>query len=457
MREYSSVKNLNEEIKSTLLMNPGLGTTFSVRGELTGCSYRGNNIFFKLFDKPVEGNVVDKSKLPTISGSVWNYSMYGISKELKDGQSVIVKGKIDVWTNKGEYRINASSITLDGQGLREQKLAELRAKLEAEGFFDPANKKTLPKFPKRVGIVTAATGKGLNDIVRAAHAKNPYISFVFQPVQVEGNGSAESVARGIKVLDERGLDIIIVGRGGGSPESLWTFDEEIVLRAIFNAKTPIISAVGHEDDFPLSDEVADVRANTPTYAGNMIAVDIKEIFRRLDEERDTYYRYIVNKVNTLKLLLDSSMAKLDGLSPQKKLENQKKQLELYNDKITNAINTKFTWYVSSLDNKEVRLRASSPEKLLEKRRQEFDMLNKILCRNIHDKYERTSEKLNYLIAKLNGLSPTAKLVNGFGYVAVEGEALVSAKNVTKGDKLSVTVSDGVVNTVVDSVEIKDFK
>lgn len=457
MREYSSVKALNEEVKSTLMMNPDLGTTFSVRGELTGCSYRGSNLFFKLFDKPQGSGFVDESKLPTISGSVWNYSMYGIGKDFKDGQSVIVKGKIDVWTNKGEYRINAFSITLDGQGLREQKLAQLRAKLEAEGFFDPANKKPLPKFPKKVGIVTAATGKGLNDIVQAAKAKNPYLHFVFQPVQVEGKGSAESVARGIKVVDEMGLDIIIVGRGGGSPESLWTFDEEVVLRAIFNAKTPIISAVGHEDDFPLSDEVADVRANTPTYAGNMIAVDIKEIFQRLDETKDNYYRYMVNKLNTIKLLLGSSMVKLEGLSPRRKLDNQKQQIELYGGKINNAMTSKLNWYVNSLDNKEVRLNALSPKNLLEKRKQEFDILDKNLHRNMHEKYQKTSDKLDCLVAKLNGLSPTAKLVNGFGYISVDGEALVSAKTVSKGDKLSVTVSDGVVNTVVDSVMIKKFE
>lgn len=456
MREYSSVKSLNEEIKTTLILNPDLGSTFSVRGELSGCSYRGNNLFFKILDKPESGAVVDKSKLPSIAGSVWNYASYGISRDLKDGQAVVVKGKIDVWTNKGEYRINASSIALDGQGLREQQLAQLKAKLEAEGFFDPANKKPLPRFPKRVGIVTATTGKGLNDITHAAHAKNPYLRFVFQPVQVEGKGSAESVARGIQVLDAMGLDIIIVGRGGGSPESLWTFDEELVLRAIFNAKTPIISAVGHEDDYLLSDFVADVRANTPTYAGDMVAVDMYEIFRGLDEAREKYFRYIDNKLNTLRLLLNNSRTKLEGLSPVRKLDNQKKQLEIYTNNLNQSIDKLVLGKYNTLANHQVRLEASRPEKLLEKRKQEYDMLSKILSRNMLDKYQRTAEKFNYLVAKLNGLSPTAKLVNGFGYIAVEGEALTTAKAVSKGDSLKVTVSDGEINAVVEDVLIKDF-
>ncbi len=502
MKEYSSVKALNQEIYRTITANPNLSITFSVKGELVACSYRGKDFYFKIFDKPEEGVVVDKSKLPTIACATRDYKRFGISDGFKDGQSVIVKGTVTVWSNKGEYRLIATSISLDGQGLREQQLAQLRAKLEKEGFFDPANKKTLPKFPKKVGIVTAATGKGFSDITSAAYEKNPYLSFVFQPVQVEGQGSAASVVRGIKVLDAMGLDIIIVGRGGGTPESLWTFDEEIVLRAIFEAKTPIISAVGHEEDCPLSDEVADVRAKTPTYAGTMVAVDINSIINNLDELKSNYFNLVSNKINTFKLMLNNAYIRLSAGSPWKRLENQRKQLEIYSNNLANGMNAKLNSYRSRLDrfealiagkspehilnekksrlneldstmkqnmdnklikmtnelsNFKLRLEASKPDKLLEKRKQEFDMLSKILYRNMTDKYQRKSDMLNILVAKLNGLSPTAKLVNGFGYISVEGEALVSAKNVSKGDKLSVTVSDGVVNTVVDNVEIKNIK
>lgn len=439
LKTYENIKSINLRIKSTLAADLELSRSFYVKGELSNMSYSGRNLFFTLKDETGE-----------IPCAVWDYASFGIKRDLKNGQAVVVRGSIDVWPNKGTYRLIATGISLDGEGKLAEEFERLRKKLEEEGLFDEAHKKPIPKFPKVVGIVTSKDGEAINDIVNMAYSKNPYIRFVVYPAKVQGNGAAESIVQGIKTLDAMDMDVIIVGRGGGSMEDRWAFNEEIVVRAIFQANTPIISAVGHEQNYHLSDYVADVRAKTPTDAGDMIAINYDEIVGQLYDVRSRIYRQISNKMDNARLQLESFYAKLEGLSPEKKLLNQYKQLELYQSSIRNAMVTKYNRYSSYLDNSITRIKASSPDKLLSKKMQEYDVLRANLIRGMGDKYNRNFQEYKLLLAKLHALSPTAKLTNGFGYISHKGKAVDSVKDVAKGDALTLRISDGIIETVVEN-------
>ncbi len=440
LKTYENIKSINLRIKSTLAGDLELSRSFYVKGELSNMSYSGRNIFFTLKDETGE-----------IPCAVWDYASLGIKRDLKNGQAVIVRGSIDVWPNKGTYRLIATGISLDGEGKLAEEFERLRKKLEAEGLFDEAYKKPIPKFPKVVGIVTSKDGEAINDIVNMAYSKNPYIRFVVYPAKVQGIGAAESIVQGIKILDTMDMDVIIVGRGGGSMEDRWAFNEEIVVRAIFAANTPIISAVGHEQNFHLSDFVADVRAKTPTDAGDMIAISYEEIVGQLYDIRQRLHRQLSNRLDNARLQLDNYCARLEGLSPKRRLENQHKQLELHHNNIKNAMLTKYNRYSSYLDNAQTRIKASSPDKLLAKRAQEFDVLRANLHRGMGDKYNRSFQEYRLLLSKLHALSPTAKLTNGFGYISHKDKAVDSIKDVAKGDVLTLRISDGVIDTVVDKV------
>ncbi len=395
LKTYDNIRSINLRIKNTLAEDLELSRSFYVKGEFSNLSYSGRNMFFTLKDETGE-----------IPCAVWDYASYGIKRDFKNGQAVIVRGSIDVWPNKGAYRLIASGIALDGEGKLALEFERLRAMLEAEGLFDDIHKKPIPRFPKMVGIVTSKDGEAINDIVNMAYSKNPYMKFVVYPAKVQGNGAAESIVQGIRVLDAMDMDVIIVGRGGGSMEDRWAFNEEIVVRAIFEANTPIISAVGHEQNYHLSDFVADVRAKTPTDAGDMIAINYQEIVDWLLDAKNRLYRQLIGRFDNLRLQLDSYLARLEGLSPQRKLENQFKQLELLSNNLSRGIKEKQNSYMS---------------------------------------------EYNLLLAKLHALSPTSKLTNGFGYISHEDMPLKSVNDVKKGDMLQLRISDGLVDATVDKI------
>lgn len=440
LKTYENIKSINMRIKSTLGADLELSRSFYIKGELSNMSYSGKNIFFTLKDETGE-----------IPCAVWNYASFGIKRDFKNGQAVLVRGSIDVWPNKGAYKLIATGISLDGEGKLAEEFERLKAKLEAEGLFDEIHKKPLPAFPKTVGIVTSKDGEAINDIVNMAYSKNPYIKFIVYPAKVQGIGAPESIVQGIKLLDDMNLDVIIVGRGGGSMEDRWAFNEEIVVRAIFAATTPIISAVGHEQNFHLSDFVADVRAKTPTAAGDMIAINYEEIVSQLYDTKQRLYRQLSNKIDNIRLQVEGFKARIEGASPQRRLENQYKQLELHYSNIKNAITTKYNRYNSYLDNIQIRIRAASPDKLLEKRTKEFQVLRDNLTRRITDKYNLSFQEYKLLLSKLHALSPTAKLTHGFGYISHNDNALDSVKDVVKGDMVKLRISDGIIDAVVDNV------
>ena len=397
MKVYS-VGQINNYLKN-LIQSDYLLRNFLVKGEISNCKYHSmGHIYFSLKDETGSMPcVMFKGNVPS-----------GLKFELKNGQAVIVQGSLGVYEQGGMYQLYAKNIQLDGLGEGELhlKFEQLKLKLYEEGLFDFEIKKPIPKFPKSVGIVTAKTGAAIQDIMNIARRRDPYVQLVLYPAKVQGDGAAETIVKGIKTLDKMGLDTIIVGRGGGSIEDLWAFNEEIVARAIFEAKTPIISGTGHEIDNTIADYVSDLRAPTPSAAAELAIPDIMSEIRKIDNLRNQLERAVKSRLDRYRLLNEKYIAKLEKLSPEQKLINNNLYLASLSDRMKGAIERKYALY---------------------------------------------ERRLSVDIARLDGLSPTAKLINGFGYVSCSDEPVTSAKKVKSGDEIEIVLHDGTILGEVSKV------
>ena len=259
MRNVYSVKQVNAYIKNMFTQDFMLNRIY-VKGEVSNCKYHtSGHIYFSL-----------KDESGAIACIMFAGNRNGLGFRMQDGQQVIALGNVTTYERDGKYQLYAKEIILDGAGLLYEKFEALKKELGEMGMFAPEYKQPIPKFAKRIGIVTAPTGAAIRDIINVASRRNPYVQLILYPALVQGDGAAPSIVKGIKMLDNQNVDVMIVGRGGGSIEDLWAFNEEIVVRAIFEAKTPIISAVGHETDTTIADYVADMRAPTPSAAAVLI-------------------------------------------------------------------------------------------------------------------------------------------------------------------------------------------
>ncbi len=402
MEKVYSVGQVNNYIKN-IISGDYLLKKLVVQGEVSNCKYHSSgHIYFRLKDET--GSIA----AVMFKGSRVN----GLKFQMQDGQAVKLTGRVDVFPRDGQYQLYADRIELDGAGNLYEQFERLKQKLNEEGLFDPDLKKPIPKFPKQVGIVTARTGAALQDIMNIARRRDPYVQLVLYPARVQGEGAAQTIVKGIETLDAMGLDTIIIGRGGGSIEDLWAFNEEIVVRAVVAAKTPIISGVGHEIDTVLSDYAADRRAPTPSAACELAIPDIMSTIMHLRQLSSALHNGMSNKVRRVQLQLESLSNRLTALGPEAKLRVQMQTL----DRLTDA------------------LRLSMERKYV-------------------DRYHR----LEVLSEKLNGLSPSAKLVRGFGYIDHKGGPLTDVEKVSAGDDISITVSTGMVCAQVKSVKKDSLK
>ena len=264
MKNVYTVKQVNSYIKNMFTQDFMLSRIY-VKGEISNCKYHtSGHIYFSL-----------KDESGTIACVMFAGSRAGLSFRLQDGQQVIVLGAVSVYERDGKYQLYAREIVRDGVGALYERFEALKKELSEMGMFAPEYKQPIPRYVHTVGIVTAPTGAAVRDIINIAGRRNPYVQLILYPAQVQSDGAAQSVARGIRALEKKQVDVIIVGRGGGSIEDLWAFNEETVARAIFDCTVPIISAVGHETDTTIADFVADLRAPTPSAAAELAVYDIK--------------------------------------------------------------------------------------------------------------------------------------------------------------------------------------
>ncbi len=398
MGQAYTVTEINLYIKNMFIKDPYLNHIY-VKGEVSNCKYHtSGHIYFTLKDTQGQLTCV-----------MFAGQRRGLAFRMEEGQSVIVLGSMSVYERDGKYQLYANQIVLDGLGVLYERFERLKKDLEIEGLFNRDHKKSIPPYSKRVGIVTASTGAAIQDIVNISKRRNPYIQLILYPALVQGTGAADSIVRGIKALDKGKCDVIIVGRGGGSIEDLWAFNEEIVARAIYSCSTPIISAVGHETDVTIADYVADLRAPTPSAAAELAVNDY------------------ISFTNTL---------------------------QEYKRRIFKASMDNVTYHQSKIRELKLRLFYASPSYQIKQRRQQLMDMEQRLTYHMERKLKDAHHRLELYITKLEGLSPLTKLMKGYAPVRGEdGKTIQSIKNVKKNDKLIISLVDGdVVSRVEETRE-----
>ncbi len=397
MQKVYSVGQINTYIKNMFSQDFVLNR-LSVRGEVSNCKYHtSGHIYFSL-----------KDAAGTIACIMFAGARKGLAFRMSDGQQVVVEGSVNVYERDGKYQLYANRIQLDGAGILYERFLALKQELEEMGMFSREYKKPIPPYVRRLGIVTAPTGAAVRDIINISTRRNPGIELILYPARVQGEGAAQSVADGLAKLDALGLDVIIVGRGGGSIEDLWAFNEELVARAIFACHTPVISAVGHETDTTIADYVADLRAPTPSAAAELAVMDVRGVQERLQEERRRMERLLWYRIESSRMRLDEKRMRLEHLSPVQRV-------------------------------RELRMRAADLEEQLE-----TQMKMSI--------QERRHQMAVY-IERMKGLSPLEKLAQGYAAVTDRsGKRVFSVEQVKKDENLELLVSDGKIVAQVTSTE-----
>ena len=395
MNRIYSVGQVNAYIKNMFNQDFMLNRIY-VKGEVSNCKYHtSGHIYFSL-----------KDETGTIACVMFAGQRKGLAFPMKDGDRVVAAGSVSVYERDGKYQLYAREITLEGAGLLYERFLALKKELEEMGMFAQEYKRPIPKYPGRIGVVTAPTGAAIQDIRNIAGRRNPYVQLILYPALVQGEGAVQSIVKGIRTLDRLGVDVIIVGRGGGSIEDLWAFNEEAVARAIFECRTPVISAVGHETDTTIADYVADLRAPTPSGAAELAVADIRTFFDTLGNYRRKMDRAMENRLLLLRQELKNYQIRLRHGSPGYRIQEMRTRLLDCEGKLENS------------------------------------MKNQIYL---------ARQRLNIYIERMKGLSPLDKLNQGFSYVEDgQGHGVSSISQAEIGDRLRICVTDGIFETEVKS-------
>ena len=397
IKNIYSVGQLNAYIKNMFTQDYLLQHLY-VKGEVSNCKYHSSgHIYFTL--KDVKG---------TISCVMFAGNRAGLSFRISEGQQVIVGGTVDVYERDGKYQLYAKEIMLDGSGLLYEKFEQLKRELLELGMFSQEYKRPIPKYINTLGVVTAATGAAVRDIIQVASRRNPYIQIILYPAIVQGDAAAASIVNGIHTLEAMGVDVMIVGRGGGSIEDLWAFNEREVAQAVFDCTVPVISAVGHETDTTIIDYVADMRAPTPSAAAELAVTDVRDILSGLALTAQRLQQGMEQRIRDNRQKLAQKKLRLQLVSPGARIREQK-------------------MYALSLE----------------------EQLHNRMRGLLQDKRHRMA----IYVERMKGLSPLEKLNSGFSYVADEEEKNIrSISQVREGQVLTIHMKDGTARTKVLSTE-----
>ena len=401
MKNIFSVGQINRYVKNMFTQDFILQKIY-VKGEVSNCKYHtSGHIYFSL-----------KDETGVLSCVMFAGHRRGLAFRMKDGDRVVVGGAVDVYERDGRYQLYAKEISLEGAGALYERFLALKTELEEMGMFAQEYKQPIPAFIHRLGVVTAPTGAAVQDIRNISLRRDPYLQIILYPALVQGEGAADSIVRGIHMLDQAEVDVIIVGRGGGSIEDLWAFNEEKVARAIFECRTPIISAVGHETDFTIADFVADLRAPTPSSAAELAVADFRQILQNIAGLRDRMQKAM-----------------------QRMAELGRAQLMQY----------------------QMRFQYLNPEAKLRDNRQRLADLDELLRRAMKNRIAEERHMLGIYLERYRGLSPLYKLNQGYSFVSDrEGNGIISTKQVHSGDLLEISVTDGVIEAEVRSSRKEDW-
>ena len=411
---YITVTQLTKYIKYKIDNDQHLNKVY-LKGEISNFkAHTRGHFYFTLKDENTRINAV-------------MFSTYakGVKFDIQDGMKVLVTGKVSVYEATGGYQIYVDSITEDGVGNLYIAFEQLKKKLEAEGLFREDHKKKIPKIPNRIGIITAPTGAAIKDILSTLKRRWPLSETILFPSLVQGAEAASDIVRNIELSKSYDLDVLIVGRGGGSIEDLWCFNEEIVARAIYDLDTPVISAVGHEIDFTISDFVADLRAPTPTGAAEMAVPDIRDITKLLNQLE-------IRCINGITNVLNIRREKLKKIDSSFVLKNPISIYQIKEEKYDNL----FERLINSYKN------------LIINNKNKIKLLDNKLINNMNNKLFSDRNNLLKLIGKLEVLNPLLTIKRGYSIVRKDNKVVTSKKDLKKKDKLELEIVDGKINVEV---------
>ena len=399
-RSIYSVGQINAYIKNMFTQDYLLGAV-SVRGEVSNCKYHSSgHIYFTLKD--------EKAVLQAV---MFAGNRGGLSFTLKEGQRVIVTGAVNIYERDGKYQLYAKQISRDGVGSLYEQFAALKKELSERGLFAEEYKQPIPRYIKTLGIVTADTGAAVRDIINISHRRNPYVELYLYPAKVQGEGAADTIVAGIEALERFGVDCMIVGRGGGSMEDLWAFNEEKVAQAIFDCSVPVISAVGHETDFTIADFVADLRAPTPSAAAELAVFEYQSFLAGLSEER--------------------------------------RRLEA-------AMRRRLALYEQELERRKLRVGRFRPDHQMAEKRLRLDACEDRLTGAMERKLREAVHRLELYAGRLKACSPLDRITGGYAFVTREdGNRLLSASEVSAGERLTLQLSDGIVRVQVTDTQTEE--
>lgn len=440
--KYISIGELNDFIKSMFDENVFLRKVY-LRGEISNFkNHTRGHLYFTLKD--------DTSR---ISAVMFYSSAITLNFKPEDGMNVLVEGRISCYPTAGTYQIYVDKMEVDGLGALYIEFEKLKEKLAKEGLFREDHKKPIPKIPKRVGIITAPTGAAIKDILSTIKRRFPTVETILFPALVQGRDAAPDIVRQIKEADsgKYDLDVLIVGRGGGSIEDLWAFNEEIVARAIYEARTPIISAVGHEVDFTIADFVADLRAPTPTGAAEMAVPTVSEIDNMIHSLEIRLNEFMMNYLHTNKL-------RLDHIKNSYILKNPLSLYEMKEQKLDNMIDRLQNYVTKTLDNYELQLNhvkssfiLKDPMRLFEAQKEKILFNEKSLYHSIKNIILTSDHHYKMVVNTLKLVNPLGILEKGYSLVTKDEKVLKSSKDLQVNDHIHVRMHDGSVEATVSKI------
>ncbi len=417
-KDYITVTSLNNYIK-TVLERDGFLSRILLKGEISNLKkHTTGHWYFTLKDEGSRINAV-----------MFAMDAKKVLFDPEDGMNILLEGRVSSYPTTGAYQIYVNKMELDGIGNLHIEFEKLKKKLAAEGLFSSEYKKTIPKYPETVGVITAPTGAAIKDIVSTINRRFPSTKVILFPALVQGKEAADSIVSQIKIADTYDLDVLIVGRGGGSIEDLWSFNEEIVARAIFDAKVPIISAVGHEIDITIADYVADLRAPTPTGAAEMAVPTLTDTLNIIDQYKIRLNKNIKNTVNT-------NYIKLRTLKDSYILKNPMSIYEIKTQKLDNLID--------SLE--------KNTNVLLDTKKSNLDQLKEsYILRNPDKLLDESKQKINLILASLKNLNPLDILEKGYSVVKTNDKVINDASKVKVNDIINIRLKKGHINATVKEI------
>ena len=436
-----SISELNDEVASTL--TEGFGVIW-VEGEISNLMRSAaGHVYFSLKDESA-----------SVRCAMFRMQNQSLDFELRDGMQILARTKVGLYKQRGEFQLIVEYAEESGEGLLRQRFELLKQTLQKEGLFDELHKKPLPKMPKTIGLVTSPKGAAVQDIIKTIKRRYPIVRVIVYPTLVQGNEATKKIASAIDIANQRDeCDVIIIARGGGSLEDLWCFNEELVARSIFHSKIPIISGIGHETDFTITDLVADLRAATPTAAAEIALPTTSEIVDRLNRYIFDITQLIDYKVNHFRHQLKSASLRMQASHPQSKLQFNMQKLDLINEKMQKLP----MMQVSDLKNifkiSFSKLLASNPKINIEAERQNLEMKNMALSNAMIGLIESKRNRFSVLTAQFEGASPLQSLSRGYALVTNEdGRNIKSVKKIKTGASVKTKLSDGSFISRVEKID-----